>query len=70
MKRIYSVNVTGVGGYSFGVKCNETDENSVIDLALDAGLFDDDSDAKYAVVEDITDYPYDVAHFKTCTYEI
>ena len=70
MKRIYSINVSGIGGYSFAVKTDETNENAIIDLALDAGLFDDDSDALYAVVEDITDYPYDVEHFKDCTYEV
>ena len=70
MKRIYSINVTGRNGYSFAVKCEETSESAVIDMALDAGLFEDDADADYAVAEDITDYPYDVEHFKDCTYEV
>lgn len=70
MKRIFSINVTGRNGYSFAVKCETDDEDTAIDMALDAGLFEDDADAGYAVAEDITDYPYDVEHFKNCTYEV
>ena len=60
----------GRNGYSFAVKCEETSESAVIDLASDAGLFEDDTDANYAIAEDITDYPYDVEHFKNCTYDV
>lgn len=70
MKRIFSINVTGRNGYSFAVKCETNNGETAIDMALDAGLFEDDADADYAVAENITNYPDDVEHFKDCTYEI
>lgn len=70
MKRIFSINISGRNGYSFAVKCETTNEDEAIEMALDAGLFEDDEDAQYAIAEDITDYPYDVEHFKSCTHEI
>lgn len=40
----FVVNVTGHRGYSFGVKSPGATEDEVIDLALSAGLFDDEKD--------------------------
>ena len=70
MKRIFSINVTGRNGYSFAIKCDATEEADAVQMAENAGLFEDDADAFYATAEDITDYPYDVEHFKDCTYEV
>lgn len=70
MKKVFSINVSGPCGYSFAVKCDESyDENSVIDLALENDLFEDEMDARYAFAEDITDSEYDINGLKDCTYE-
>ena len=71
MKKIFSINVPGRHGYSFAVKCDTSyDEDSVIELAAESGLFSDDEDADYAIAEDITESDYDIEHFKSCTYEL
>lgn len=71
MKKIFSINVPGRHGYSFAVKCDDSyDEDSVINAALEANLFEDETDADYAIAEDITDFSHDVKHFEDCTYEI
>lgn len=71
MKKIFSINVPGRHGYSFAVKCDTSyDEDSVIDLAAENFLFEEDEDADYATAEDITDSEYDINAFKDCTYEI
>jgi hypothetical protein len=45
------------------------DEGEVLDKALAKGLFEDEIDADYAVVDDlVTDSEIEV--FKSCTYEI
>ena len=69
-KRIFSINVAGKHGYSFAVKCNATEEADVVQMAKNAGLFQDDEDAFYATAEDITDSEYDINGLKDCTYEI
>lgn len=70
MKRIFSINVPGKYGYSFAVKCETDDEDTAIEMAYDAGLFEDEEDVDYAIAEDITNHPYDIQHFEGCTYEI
>lgn len=71
MKKIFSINVPGRHGYSFAVKCDTSyDEDSVIELAAESGLFDSDEDADYAIAEDITESDYEIEHFKDCTYEL
>ena len=71
MKKIFSINVPGRHGYSFGVSCDSSyDEDSVIDLAYDNGLFQDEEDADYAFAEDITDFEYSRNGLAGCTYEL
>ena len=70
MKKIYSVNVPGHNGYSFAVKGEGLQEDEVIDVALEQDLFEDEDDADYAIVEDITDSEYDINGLKNATYEV
>ena len=71
MKKIFSINVCGKNGYSFAVECDcFYDEESVIDAALENGLFDEEIDADYAVAEDITEYEDDIKALRNCTSEI
>lgn len=69
-KIYYKIDVPGRHGYSFMVTSNDVlDEGEVLDKALAKGLFQDELDADYAVVDDlVTDYEIEV--FKDCTYEI
>ena len=57
-------------GYSFLVKTNDTalDEESIIDAALDAGLFEEDEDAMVAFAEEASQY--DIDHFPKNATEI
>lgn len=67
-KHFYKVDVMGRNGYSFMVVSNdELDEGDVIDKALAKGLFDDETDADYAVVDDLVS-EYDIENFKDCTH--
>lgn len=69
-KHYYKVDVSGRNGYSFMVVSNdELDEYDVIDKALAKGLFDDETDADYAEVDDLVS-EYDIENFKNCTHEI
>lgn len=71
MKKIFSINVQGRHGYSFAVKCDTSyNEDTVIELARESALFDDDEDADYATAEDITESDYDIEHLQDCTYEL
>ena len=71
MKKTFSINVPGRYGYSFAVVCDcSYDEDTVLDLALECGCFDDDGDCDYAEAEDITESPYDIQGLKDCTYEL
>lgn len=71
MRKTFSINIAGKHGYSFAVECDSSyDEDSVIDLALDNGLFEEDYDADYAIAEDITDSKYDLNAFKHCTHKL
>lgn len=71
MKKIFSINVPGRHGYFFAVKCDTSyNEDTVIELANESALFDNDEDADYATAEDITESDYDIEHLKDCTYEL
>mgnify|MGYP006874702645 CR=1 FL=1 len=69
-KHYYKVDVSGRNGYSFMVVSNDVlDEYDVIDKSLAKGLFDDETDADYALVDDLVS-EYDIENFKDCTHEI
>lgn len=69
-KHFYKVDVMGRNGYSFMVVSNDVlDEGDVIDKALAKGLFDDETDADYAMVDDLVS-EYDIKNFKDCTHSI
>lgn len=69
-KHYYKIDVSGRNGYSFMVCCDwQLDEGQVLDKAWAKGLFDDDNDVNYAVVDDLVS-DYDIENFKDCTYEI
>ena len=69
-KIYYKIDVMGKHGYSFMVSSNDVlDENEVLDLALAKGLFQDEIDAEYAVVDDLVS-EHEIEVFKGCTYEI
>lgn len=69
-KIYYKINVLGKHGYSFMVTSNNVlDEGDVLDKALAKGLFQDELDADYAVVDDLVS-DYEIEVFKSCTYEI
>jgi hypothetical protein len=71
MKKVFSINVPGRHGYSFAVRCDTSyDEESVIELAAENCLFEEDEDADYAIAEDITESDYDIQAFKDDTYDI
>lgn len=71
MKKIFSINVSGHHGYSFAVKCDTSyNEETVLDLAAESGLFEDETDADYATAEDITESDYDINALKDRTYEL
>ena len=71
MKKVFSINVPGRHGYSFAVRCDTSyDEESVIELAAENCLFEEDEDADYAIAEDITESDYDIQAFKDATYDI
>lgn len=65
-KFYYKIDVPGRHGYSFMVfSTNELDECEVINTALRNGLFDDDEDADYAIVDDLVS-DYDIESFTEC----
>lgn len=65
-KFYYKIDVPGRHGYSFMVfSTNELDECEVINTALRNGLFDDDEDADYAIVDDLVS-EYDIESFTKC----
>ena len=65
-KFYYKIDVPGRHGYSFMVfSTDELNECEVIDIALQNGLFDDDEDADYAIVDDFVS-DYDIEHFTNC----
>ena len=71
MKKVFSINVPGKHGYSFAVRCDTSyNEETVIDLAAENCLFEEDEDADYATAEDITESDYDIQALKDVTYNI
>lgn len=69
-KHYYKVDVLGRNGYSFMVVSNdELDEYDVLNKSYLKGLFDDENDANYAVVDDLVS-EYDIENFKDCTHSI
>lgn len=69
-KIYYKIDVIGKHGYSFMVSSNDMlDEGEVLDKALAKGLFQDELDADYAIVDDLVS-DYEIEVFKSCTYEI
>lgn len=69
-KIYYKIDVLGKHGYSFMVfSTDELDEGEVLDKALAKGLFQDELDADYAIVDDLVS-DYEIEVFKSCTYEI
>ena len=71
MERVYSINVgLRSNGYSFAVKVNTDDAADVIQMAENAGLFQDEGDAFYAMAEDITESDYDLQGLKDVTYDL
>jgi hypothetical protein len=69
-KFYYKIDVMGKHGYSFMVSSNDMlDEGEVLDLSVSKGLFEDEIDADYAVVDDLVS-DYDIENFKDYTYEI
>ena len=69
-KFYYKIDVPGKHGYSFMVSSNDMlDEGEVLDKALAKGLFEEEYDADYAVVDDLVS-DYEIEVFKDCTYEI
>ena len=69
-KHYYKIDIMGRNGYSFMVVSNdELDEVDVLNKSYIKGLFDDDKDANYAVVDDLVS-EYDIENFKDCTHSI
>lgn len=69
-KYYYKIDVLGKHGYSFMVSSNDVlDEVEILAKALAKGLFQNEFDANYAIVDDLIN-DYDIENFKDCTYEI
>ena len=65
-KFYYKIDVAGQHGYSFMVfSTDELNDCEVIDIAQQNGLFEDDDDADYAIVDDLVS-DYDIEHFTNC----
>ena len=65
-KFYYKIDVPGKHGYSFMVSSNDMlDEGEVLDKALAKGLFQDEIDADYAIVDDLVSN-YEIEHFTNC----
>ena len=69
-KHYYKIDIMGRNGYSFMVVSNEElDEVDVLNKSYLKGLFDDDNDMHYAIVDDLVS-EYDIENFKSCTHSI
>ena len=69
-KYYYKIDVSGRNSYSFMVVSNdELDEYDVIDKSLANDLFGCETDADYALVDDLVS-EYDIENFKDCTHSI
>lgn len=67
----FKIDVIGSDGYSFMVCTDENNEDAIIDLAAENGLFQDADDADRCMVDSLVD-EQDIEHFKNwnCLYEI
>ena len=69
-KHYYKIDVPGHYGYSFMVVSNdELDELDVLHKAYTNGCFNDATDLRYAIVDDLVS-EYDIENFKSCTHDI
>jgi len=66
-KHYYKIDVPGHYGYSFMVVSN--DELDVLHKAYLNGCFNDATDLRYAIVDDLVS-ENDIEFFKNCTYDI
>jgi len=64
MEKVWKINVPGAHGYSFAIQGEIEEEADAINEALLCGLFDDEHDARYATVEDITDDEEELEYWK------
>ena len=64
MEKIWKINVPGAHGYSFAIQGEIEEEAYAISSAISCGLFNDEHDARYATVEEITDDEYELEHWK------
>lgn len=67
----FKIDVIGSDGYSFMVCTDESNEDTIIDLAAENNLFQDADDADRCIVDSLVD-EQDIEHFKNCNclYEI
>ena len=70
MKKVWKINVSGENGYSFAVAGELEDEAAAMYEAVECGLFNDERDARYATVEDITDDEDELNAFKDETVRV
>ena len=70
MERVFSINVRLRNGYSFAVNVNTDNAADAIQMAENAGLFQDEGDAFFAMAEDITESEYDLHGLKDVTYDL
>lgn len=70
-KHYYKIDVIGHDGYSFMVCTSETNEDAVIDMAAENGLFNDADDRDSCIVDSAVDDD-DIQHFKDwdCLYNL
>lgn len=69
-KYYYKIDIPGKHGYSFMVVANnKLNEIQILNKALVHGLFNDNIDANYAIIDNLVSN-YDIENFKDCTYEI
>ena len=64
MEKVWKINVPGAHGYSFAIAGELEEEADAIMEALYCNLFNDEHDARYATVEDITDDEYELNAWK------
>lgn len=60
----YKIDVPGRNGYSFMVCSTDyLDEYEVLDKCIEKGYFEEDSDARYAILDDLVT-PMDIENFE------
>lgn len=69
-KYYYKVDVIGQNGYSFMLSSNEElTEYDVFNIALENNLFEDEKDAKIAIIDDLVT-KYDIRAFRDNIFHI